>query len=60
MLILSDADVAVDLVGTDAVFQLVIIHIASNHLLKGIGESSKIVPILTENCFQHPRQFQRF
>ena len=33
--------------------QLVIIQIAVSHLSKPSGESSKIVPTLTENCFLH-------
>src|SRR5580693_3920388 len=36
--------------------QLASIHIAVSHLSSPIGESSKIDPTLTENCFRHPRQ----
>src|ERR1017187_4611516 len=37
--------------------QLASIHIASIHLSRLIGESSKIVPTLTVNCFLHSRHF---
>lgn len=33
-------------------------QIVSSHLSKGSGESSKIVPFLTENCFLHALHFQ--
>src|SRR5258708_4023311 len=38
--------------------QFTIIHLPINHLSSGSGESSKIVPTFTENCFLHPRHFQ--
>src|SRR2546422_8254885 len=33
-------------------------HMAASHLSRPTGESSKIVPTLTENCFRHPRHVQ--
>ena len=38
--------------------QLATIHIAGSHLSRPMGESSKMVPTLTENCLRHPRQVQ--
>src|SRR5580693_2836320 len=37
--------------------QLASIHIAVSHLSRPIGESSKIVPTLTENCLWQSRHF---
>ena len=39
--------------------QLTTIQRAGSHLSRPSGESSKIVPTLTENCFLQPRHFQR-
>src|ERR1044071_5400226 len=36
--------------------QLMSIHTAAYHLPREIGESSKIVPTFTENCFLQERQ----
>src|ERR1035441_2006160 len=36
------------------------IHIATIHLSRPSGESWKMVPTLTENCFLQPRHFHRF
>ncbi len=33
-------------------------HMAGSHLSRPIGESSKMVPTLTENCFLQARHFQ--
>src|SRR5205809_2488037 len=39
-------------------FAFTINQVAGNHFSNPKGESSKIVPTLTLNCFLHPRQFQ--
>ena len=38
--------------------QLTSIHIATIHLSRVMGESSKMVPTLTVNCFLQPLQNQ--
>src|SRR5438552_905122 len=38
--------------------QFTIIHSAASHLSRPMGESSKMVPTLTENCFLQLRHFQ--
>ena len=38
--------------------QLTTIQRAGSHLSRPSGESSKIVPTLTENCFLQPLHFQ--
>src|SRR6185436_18273650 len=40
--------------------QLTTIQSAGSHLSRPSGESSKIVPSLTENCFLQPLHFQIF
>ncbi len=40
--------------------ELVSNQTAGSHLSNPIGESSKIVPALTENCFLHARHFHRW
>jgi hypothetical protein len=40
-------------------FASVMIHIATSHLSRPSGLSSKIVPTLTENCLRQPLQFHR-
>src|ERR1039458_5023902 len=40
--------------------QFASIHMATIHLSSPRGESWKMVPTLTENCFLQPRHFQRF
>ena len=47
--LLSDAEGAGQFVAADAVLALAISHSASSHLSRPMGQSSKMVPTLTEN-----------
>ncbi len=55
---LCKAKVPADLITTNSVLAVGNEPRSSSRLFRGIGESSKIVPTLIENCFRHARHFQ--
>ena len=55
---LGDADSAVNLPGANPILRSASIQTAGSHLSRPIGESSKTVPALMENCFRHLEHFQ--